>query len=124
MIRLLLATLIALFMFTGQQSFASGKITLQNNFQNGGKDYRPMVGFGIYEPVTSLAHLNAWAGYGKVALEDLDDVNWFVGKMALDLHLINRFTFSPGIQYRVVDTEHTDKRKDTTVYFKVDYQLW
>lgn len=118
--------LIAMFLvlFVSFGAFASGKLTLQNNFQNGGKDYRPMVGFGIYEPITSLAHLNAWTGYGKVALEDTEDVNWFVAKAQVDLHIFNKFTLAPGVQWRAVDSDHMDRKKDTTVYARIDYQLW
>lgn len=124
MIRLLLAILFVLAAFTTAPANASGKLTLQNNFQNGGKDYRPMVGFGIYEPITSLAHLNAWTGYGKVSLEDTEDVNWFVAKAQVDLHIFNKFTLAPGVQWRTIDSDHTDSRRDTTVYARIDYQLW
>lgn len=122
MIRLLIAALLVLFV---QGAFASGKITLQNNFQNGGKEYRPMVGFNVYEPVTSLAHLNLWTGYGKQYIDEFtEDVNWWVSKAQLDLHVFHKLTVAPGVQYRVVDRPILEDKKDTTVYVKLDYQLW
>lgn len=102
-------------------SFASGKITLQNNLYNGGKDYRPMIGFAIYEPIFggSLA-LNSWTGYGNQPFDLSPDVNWFTTKNQIDFY-ISRLTVSPGFQYSIVEPYNEER---SWVYLKLDYKLW
>jgi hypothetical protein len=125
MIIRLLAALLVMFAFVfSTPVMASGKLTLQNNFQNNGKEYRPMVGLGIYEKVAGSA-LNLWTGYGKQWVAgERDDVDWYVAKGQVDIPVLNRLTVAPGIQYRKAMSEHSISKQDTTLFVRLDYQLW
>lgn len=102
-------------------SHASGKITLQNNLFEGGKQYRPMIGLGIYEPIFGGAlAINSWTGYGNQPFDLSPDVNWFTTKNQIDFH-ISRLTVSPGFQYSFVTPYDEDR---SWVYLKLDYKLW
>lgn len=111
-------TLIALLLI-GSSAFAGGKLSLQNNMYNDGKDYRPQIGFGIYQPVFGMA-FNSWTGYGEQPLEAKRDSNWFTTKNQVDL-FVGRMTISPGVQY-IKAMSYDDQR--TYAYLKLDYQLW
>lgn len=115
-----LMILCASFLFTSGAQ-ASGKISLQNNFFEGGKKYRPMIGLGIYEPIFggSVA-LNSWTGYGNQPFDLNPDVDWFTTKNQIDFHF-KRMTLSPGFQYSFVSPFGEER---SWVYFKVDYKLW
>lgn len=101
---------------------ASGKITLQNNFYNGGKDYRPLIGLGIYEPILfkGKVAVNSWTGYGNQPFDLNPDVNWFTTKNQIDFHL-SKITVSPGYQYSFV---WPYKEERQWFYVKLDYKLW
>ena len=108
-------------MFTTPMAMASGKLTLQNNFFEGGKEYRPMMGLNIYEPIGdgSLA-FNSWTGYGTQPFDIHPDVDWFTTKNQVDFYF-QRLTVSPGIQYSFVLPWEEDR---TWLYLKLDYKLW
>lgn len=113
--------LVGFCLFSGASAEASGKITLQNNFFDGGKKYRPMIGFGIYEPLfAGTVALNSWTGYGNQPFDLNPDVDWLTTKNQIDFHL-SRFTLSPGFQYSFV-SPFSDER--AWVYVKLDYKLW
>lgn len=122
----LLIALLTLCAFVGVQSNqaqASGKITLQNNFFDEGREYRPTVGFQIYEKLTRGSAFNFWTGYGAQPLEALnydDNTNWYVAKGQLDLYF-GRFTISPGVQYKKIIDDSFD---DTHGFLKIDYKIW
>lgn len=100
---------------------AGGKITLQNNFYEGGKKYRPMIGLGIYEPIFGgVVAFNSWTGYGNQPFDLSPDVDWFTTKNQIDIH-IKRLTLSPGFQYSFV-LPHKEERN--WVFLKLDYKLW
>ncbi len=118
MIRFILCLLM---IFTvAQTASASGKLTVQNNFGDGLK-FKPMVGFGIYEPIFKKVALNAWSGYGHQPLEIRGDVNWWLSKAQADIQ-VARFTVSPGVQYKVLMGDISDK--ELSGYLRVDYKLW
>lgn len=101
------------------QAFASGKISLQNNFPDGGKAYRPLVGFSVYEPVTKYAALNFWTGFGQQFVEEREDVNWLVTKGQVDI-FAGKFTIAPGVQFKKASgVEH-----DVMGFVRIDYKLW
>lgn len=99
---------------------ASGKLSLQNNMFNDGKDYRPMIGLAIYQPLIWKMSFTSWTGYGIQPLETKDDVNWFVTKNQVDFRY-NKWTFSPGYHYQEVLKPRENK---SYAFIKVDYQLW
>lgn len=102
------------------QAFASGKITLQNNFFNEGKVYRPMVGLQVYQRLSDKVAINTWAGYGIQPLEIKDDVKWLVAKAQLDFQ-IKKVTLAAGLQYKHLVGEGIT---DHIPFIKLDYQLW
>lgn len=101
-------------------AMASGKISLQGNWYNEGKDVRPVVAIQAYEKVAKNLYLNAWAGYGNQFLEVRDDVDWAVAKAQIDMRM-KQWTFSPGVQYKYLIDSRVD---DVIPYLKADYQLW
>lgn len=101
--------------------FASGKISLQGNWYDSGKNVKPMVGFGVYEKLVKNAYLNAWTGYGVQPLEIKDDVNWYVAKAQVDMRF-NKLTVAPGVQYK--NLPNTPGTSQTYPYFRLDWQLW
>lgn len=99
---------------------ASGKLSLQNNVYKDGR-YRPMVGFGIYEPMfAGKVAINSWTGYGNQPFELSPDVNWFTTKNQIDVHL-SKLTLSPGFQYSFVWPFEEER---SWLYLKIDYKLW
>jgi hypothetical protein len=97
-----------------------GKLSLQNNFYNNGKDYRPQMGLVIYQPLIWKMAFNSFTGFGIQPLEEQKDVKWFVTKNQIDFKY-NKWTFSPGYQYQ--ETLQDDVVKQFA-FVKVDYQLW
>ncbi len=119
MARLLISLLIATCASVGM---ASGKITLQNNFPDGGKQWRPMVGLSVYETVYKQMGLNFWSGYGQQFEGDgQKDVNWWVTKAQVDF-FVGKFTIAPGVQFRALTSP--DYRNETVGFVKLDYKLW
>lgn len=101
-------------------AMAGGKLTLQNNFHNQGKDYRPMFGLSIYQPLIANTAFNSWTGVGEQPFEINPDVTWFTTKNQLDFNF-TRLTVSPGVQYTHINPY---KENRTHVFIKVDYKLW
>lgn len=100
---------------------ASGKISIQNNFFDQGKKYRPMIGLGIYEPIFGGAlAINSWTGYGNQPFDLSSDVDWFTTKNQLDFYF-GKLTVSPGFQYSFVSPYKEDR---SWLYMKLDYKLW
>lgn len=100
---------------------ASGKLTLQNNFYNQGKDYRPMIGLGIYEPIFGGGvAFNSWTGYGNQPFDLNPDTQWFTTKNQIDFHM-KRLTVSPGFQWSYVWPYNEERN---WFYVKLDYKLW
>lgn len=103
-------------------AFGAGKLILQNNFPDGGKQYRPAFGLSIYEPIVKdLLALNLWAGYGREWMEQESDVDWIVSKAQVDISY-KKFVVSPGARYRFLPGE--DKGSDVYGYVRLSYQLW
>jgi hypothetical protein len=101
--------------------FATGKLTLQNNLYDGGKTYRPMVGFGIYQPLFKWAAVNLWSGYGVMPLEATDDTQWLVAKGHVDMYF-GKWTIAPGVQVKKLLSG--DREEVANAYLKVEYKLW
>lgn len=101
-------------------AFAGGKLTLQNNLHNDGKDYRPMFGLSIYQPLFWKMSFTSWTGMGEQPFDMKEDVQWFTSKNQVDFR-INKWTVSPGYQYSEIITY---KENRSFAYVKVDYQLW
>ena len=101
-------------------AFAGGKLTLQNNFHENGKEYRPMFGLSIYQPLFWKMSFTSWTGIGEQPFEKNPDVKWFVSKNQIYFHL-KKFTVSPGYQYQEIMTYHENR---SYAYVKLDYQLW
>ena len=102
-------------------AFASGKLSLQNNFPDGGSKYRPTFGLSVYEPITKSIAANFWTGYGEQFLEERDDVNWWVSKAQVDFNW-KALTVSPGVQYKVLVSEGNEKV--AVGFVRLDYKLW
>lgn len=100
--------------------YASGKLSVQGNWYDDGKEVRPMVGFNVYEKLAKRLAVNSWVGYGNQFLETHQDVNWFVAKAQLDMSM-KRVTVSPGISYKALPD---DNFHDVIPYLKLDLQLW
>jgi hypothetical protein len=107
----------------GHECFASGKLSLQNNFYNDSERdivYRPAIGLTVYEKIMNTVASNSWVGYGAQYLETQSDVNWFVAKSQIDVYH-RSLTVSPGVLYKwLPDTE----TQDIITYLKIDYKLW
>lgn len=115
---------ISLFLITlllSANVFAAGKLTLQNNLYDGGKTYRPMVGFGIYQPVFKWAAFNFWSGYGVMPLESSDDTQWLVAKSELDMY-VGKWTIAPGVQIKKLLSN--GREEVTNAFVKLEYRLW
>lgn len=107
-------------------SFASGKITLQDNVYDNGETHRQMVGLNVYEslknvlPMGKYLAVNAWAGYGVMPLEVKGDVDWLVAKAQVDMYF-GKITVSPGYQYKMLPGE---SHREHIPFIKFDYVLW
>ncbi len=101
-------------------ALAGGKLTLQNNFYEEGKEYRPMIGIGIYQKLIWKTAFNSWTGYGQVPYEMKEDTKWFTSKNQIDFEF-ERLTVSPGYQYM----EHINSKEvKSQFYVRLDYKLW
>lgn len=101
-------------------AFAGGKFTIQNNFYNEGKDYRPTFGLGIYQHLFANVAFNSWTGTGEQPFEFNPDTRWFTTKNQIDMHF-DRLTVSPGVQYTHINPY---KENRTHFYVRLDYKLW
>jgi hypothetical protein len=109
----------------GHECFASGKISLQNNFytdSGGDVEYRPALGLGIYEKLMKKAAVNSWVGVGSQFLETQSDVNWLVAKAQLDIYH-RSLIVAPGVLYKRL-LESGQDTDDVITYLKVDMVLW
>lgn len=120
-----LITLLLLTICT-QSAHATGKLSLQNNFPDGGNEYRPTIGLMVYEKLTKDSALNMWTGYGQQFLAESQDVDWLVAKAQVDVY-VKGFTVAPGIQYKYLvsgDESLSPTKDNITAFVRLDYKLW
>lgn len=115
----IIVSLFLIFCSTSVQAL-DGKLTLQNNFYDGGKHYRPLIGLGLYQKITKHTAINAWSGMSEEPFEHRNDAAWWVGKAQVDFYF-GRFTISPGYQMRHLFRQGEDR---DYMYVRVDYKLF
>lgn len=100
-------------------ALAGGKLTVGGNYYKDEKDFKPVLGLAVYQPIVpGLVAYNGWTGTGGEYLKR--DFEWAVTKHMIEFY-INKVTLGAGVQ---LEYNRTDKKVVDSLAVKAEYKLW